>query len=89
MTLSCGVTSSTAASEDVAIGLAGLVVVASEAVLGDTEIVSTNFMSPLMSLLVFATISVVTVVRLLLSAASTASISAEKERKNNEEAVSP
>ena len=87
MTLSSGATSSTAASEDVAIG--SLVVVASEAVLGDTEIVSTNFMSPLMSLLVFATISVVTVVRLLLSAASTASISAEKERKNNEEAVSP
>ena len=87
MTLSCGVTSSTTASEDVAIG--SLVVVGSEAVLGDTEIVSTNFMSPLMSLLVFATISVVTVVRLLLSAASTASISAEKERKNNEEAVSP
>ena len=86
MTLSFGVTSSTTASEDVAIG--SLVVVASEAVLGDTEIVSTNFMSPLMSLLVFATISVVTVVRLLLSAASTASISAEKERKNNE-AVSP
>ena len=78
MTLSSGVTSSTAASEDVAIG--SLVVVASEAVLGDTEIVSTNFMSPLMSLLVFATISVVTVVR-LLSAASTASISAERKGK--------
>ena len=79
MTLSSGATSSTAASEDVAIG--SLVVVASEAVLGDTEIVSTNFMSPLMSLLVFATISVVTVVRLLLSAASTASISAERKGK--------